>query len=224
MPCSAIRTDFDDAALERRFQAFRNPSPLLMPVFGILGSAHTGYLAAVDLGNDRLLSGSLRIVLSLLMFVSVAIDFVFLLEHRKGMMSFVDLAKRQRFLRLVLLLEIQGADIIKLFEFWYWSQSQTRIELQSCWMISGPQGFAATILPIWLTINFFENFLKVCLYVIVEIVAAQMLAGQATQMRATRPLYATCAATLCLVVQWWMEREDRQRFLAVIHREECNTT
>jgi hypothetical protein len=210
-----LLTNFQDASLEDRFQYFQNPSAFVYPAIGILGLLNIGYNGVNALQMKHYTAAVIRITSSILAALLVLIDLCFIILHRRKGLTNIQFAKRQRYLRVAMVALMLAIDIVITFEFWQCASKKST----TCYMEFASKNVIATIIPIWLTINFIENVLKTVLFISVEIAMAQSFHGQPLEMRLTRPLYASCIALIFLAIQRWLEHEARQHFLAVVHRE-----
>ncbi len=161
-----------------------------------------------------------RLTLSVAGFAAtlVLIDLALLIARRMHYLDVVQHAKRQRWLRILLVFAVVALDLIITFEFWTCAPA-TQPSLTSCTMVFLARNISSSMIPIWLLLNFFENSVRVTIFTVGEIILALSLSGQPTVMRLTKPLYSIFEVFLLLVVQWWLEQEDRQRFLALVRRE-----
>jgi hypothetical protein len=210
-----LLTSFPDATLEDRFQYFRNPSTFVFPAIGILGLLHIGYMGIIAVRAKNYSSAAPRLTASILSALLVIIDLCFIVMHRRRLLTDAQFVKRQRYLRIIMVAVMLAIDMVITFEFWDCASRKSA----TCLMEFRSKNLIATVVPIWLSINFFENLLKTLLCIAVEIAVAQRFNGQPLVMRATRPLYASCVALIFLAIQRWLEHEARQHFLAVVHRE-----
>jgi hypothetical protein len=222
IPCSRlVLTHFDDARLENRFQAFRKPKAFLFPAIGLLSNANLGYSIITILLKMNYTSAAIRIVVMIISLLLILTDIHFMLLHRKNVLTSIQLAKRQRYLRVGGVWLTQLMDLVQSFEFWNCgSNVSAPPEVSSCLMTFGSRNIVASFLPLWLPINFFDNLIRTVTGIVVEIVIAQLAAGQPVEMRVTRPLYCSCIMVMLLAIQWCLEWEERQHFLAVVRRQE----
>jgi hypothetical protein len=219
-PLSRLSTSFDDAALEDRFKTFRNPSVFVYPLQQFLGAVNLGYNGLIALKASNFTSAGIRLSLCALSIVFFVIDLRVVFLHRMKSLTEIELAKWQHRLRVLAVFAAQAIDLTLTAEFWSCSPKKYQLEIEVCYLSFESKNVVARFMPLWLPVNFFENLLCTSLYVIGEVVLGQLLSGQPTEMRTTRPLYALSVSALLLTIQWGLEQEARRHFLAVVQREE----